>query len=136
MMTPGSCQETAADPPAPVALRGFLSATCPTRSLANQLADKWSMLIRLSVADGPVRFNALKRQVAGVTQKMLGQTLRELEEHGLVERRVLSGRPVAVEYEITALGRTLVPVLEDLRAWAIDHFRDVQDAQVRFRALT
>ena len=86
---------------------GPFVATCPTRELLEQLADKWSVLLLLALSDGPVRFNALKRKVEGITQKMLGQTLRRLERNGLVERRVFATVPVTVEYEVTPLGRSL-----------------------------
>lgn len=99
-------------------LPGPLPRDCPTRLLMDQLADKWSICILLALVDGPIRFNELKRIVEGVTQKMLGQTLRRLELNGLVERRAYATMPMRVEYEITPLGRTLTPIIENLRSWA------------------
>lgn len=113
-------------------LAGPLSRTCPTRVLMDQLADKWSICVLLAVIDGPIRFNALKRTVEGVTQKMLGQTLRRLEANGLVERRAYATMPMRVEYEITSLGRTLTPIIKDLEAWAVANYAAVTEARHGF----
>ncbi|NNC16658.1 helix-turn-helix transcriptional regulator [Corallococcus exiguus] len=111
---------------------GPFVATCPTRELLDQLADKWSVLLLLALSDGPVRFNALKRKVEGITQKMLGQTLRRLERNGLVERRVFATVPVTVEYEVTPLGRSLYGIVDAIRNWSIDHIGVVKKARERF----
>jgi DNA-binding HxlR family transcriptional regulator len=113
---------------------GPFVATCPTRELLDQLADKWSVLLLLALSDGPVRFNALKRKVEGITQKMLGQTLRRLERNGLVERRVFATVPVTVEYEVTPLGRSLYGIVDALRNWSIDNIGVVKKARDRFDA--
>ena len=115
-------------------LLGPHSKSCPTRALIDQLADKWAILVLLAVASGPIRFNALKRVVDGVTQKMLGQTLRRLEWNGIVHRRVHPTIPVSVEYELTDLGRTLMPVVEGLRRWSMDHISLVETARSEFEA--
>ena len=104
--------------------------------LMDQLADKWSVCVLLALADGPVPFNALKRKVEGVTQKMLGQTLRRLEANGIVERRAYPTMPMRVEYEVTPLGRTLTPVIEDLRSWALTHHASVAKARRDFEQRT
>ncbi len=80
---------------------------CPSRLLFDQIADKWSMMVLTVLDRGPMRFNAVKRLLEGVSQKALTQCLRRLERNGLISRRVIPVSPVAVEYEITALGRTL-----------------------------
>jgi DNA-binding HxlR family transcriptional regulator len=113
---------------------GPFSATCPTRELLDQLSDKWAVLVLLALTEGPVRFNALKRQIQGITQKMLGQTLRRLERNGLVQRSVLATMPVAVEYAVTPLGRSLYGIVDALRHWAIDHIAQVSASRVRFDA--
>ncbi|MHA7630517.1 winged helix-turn-helix transcriptional regulator [Corallococcus sp. M7] len=113
---------------------GPFVATCPTRELLDQLADKWAVLLLIALSDGPVRFNALKRKVEGITQKMLGQTLRRLERNGLVERRVFATVPVTVEYEVTPLGRSLHGIVDAIRNWSIDHIGVVQKARERFDA--
>ena len=79
---------------------------------------KWKGSILWHLQDGPVRFNDLARQLGGASKKMVTQRLREMEDIGLVERKVLSTRPVAVAYEITDFGRSSLTVLEQLKAWA------------------
>jgi DNA-binding HxlR family transcriptional regulator len=115
-------------------LRGPFSATCPTRELLDQLADKWSLLALIAVADGPVRFNALKRTIEGISQKVLAQTLRGLEYNGLVTRTAYPTVPVTVEYAITPLGRSLVEIVQPLRRWAIDNVAEVQQARSVMRS--
>ena len=71
--------------------------------------------------DGPIRFNNLARQLGGASKKMVTQRLKEMEELGLIERRVLSSRPIAVAYEITNFGRSALDVLDQLRLWSEEH---------------
>ncbi|WP_223806117.1 helix-turn-helix domain-containing protein [Marichromatium sp. AB32] len=85
------------------------------------IGGKWKGSILWHLQDGPVRFNDLARQLGGASRKMVAQRLREMEEMGLVERTVLSTRPIAVTYEITDFGRSLLSVLEQLKAWAEVH---------------
>ena len=108
------------------------AAACPTRLLLDRIGDKWSVLVLGLVREKPRRFNALRRDIEGVTQKMLAQTLRALERDGLITRAVLPTAPVAVEYAITPLGRTLADVLDDLQGWARVNIPSVLDAQRRY----
>ena len=85
------------------------------------LGGKWKGSILWHLRDGPVRFNELARQLGGASKKMIDQRLKEMEAMGLVERRVLSTRPIAVAYEITAFGRSSLGVLEQLKAWSEEH---------------
>lgn len=117
-------------PPTPP--RVLSAADCPSRLLLDQIADKWSVLILAALKDGPQRFNVLRRRLEGITQKALTQTLRRLERNGIVERRVIAASPVAVEYEITALGRTLRQPFLALYAWTVDHLHEVEQAQRAF----
>lgn len=94
------------------------AAACPTRQLLNRIADKWTVLVLGLLEPGPLRFNALKRGIEGISQKMLTQTLRGLEADGFVTRRVIATVPVTVEYELTTLGRSLNAVLVPLKVWA------------------
>ena len=111
----------------------LLSATdCPSRLLLDQIADKWSVLILASLCDGPLRFNAIKRRIEGVTQKALTQCLRRLERNGIVERRVIAASPISVEYEITALGRSLERPFRALYVWTQEHLPEVERARVRY----
>lgn len=84
------------------------------------IGGKWKGSILWHLRDGPVRFNALARQVGGATRKMINQRLKELEEQRMVTRRVISDRPIAVTYEITEFGRSALVVLDQLRRWAED----------------
>ncbi len=110
------------------------ASTCPTRLLLDRIADKWAVLVLGLLGDGPVRFNQLRRQIEGISQKMLSQQLRKLECSGLLERRVLPGRLLGVEYAITPLGHTLSEPISALYKWAEAHAGDVRDAQASFQA--
>jgi DNA-binding HxlR family transcriptional regulator len=105
---------------------------CPSRLLFDQIADKWSMMVLTVLDAGPVRFNGIQRRLEGVTQKALTQCLRRLERNGLIVRRVLPASPVAVEYEITPLGRTLQPPFKALYAWTMAHMAEVENARQAF----
>jgi DNA-binding HxlR family transcriptional regulator len=107
-------------------------ASCPSRLLLDQIADKWSVLILASLHDGPLRFNAIKRRIEGVTQKALTQCLRRLERNGIVERRVIATSPISVEYEITALGRSLDHPFQALYLWTLEHLPEVESARARY----
>lgn len=105
------------------------SADCPSRALFDQIADKWSMMVLAVLEDGPVRFNAIKRRLEGVTQKALTQCLRRLERNGLISRHVISSSPVAVEYKMTPLGRTLQQPFKELHDWTLAKLPQVEDAR-------
>ena len=105
---------------------------CPTRLLLDRIGDKWTVLIIGLLLDGPMRFNALRRAIGGVTQKMLSQTLKILERDGLATREVIPGAPVAVEYALTPLGQTLATTIEGLQQWARDHIAEVAAARARY----
>ena len=102
----------------------------PARVLLGQVADKWSIVIMSKLCRGPMRFNALKRSVSGITQKALTQALRRLERNGLVERRILPGSPPAVEYRNTDLGFSLELPIKSLLGWTIERLPDVEKARV------
>lgn len=108
------------------------SACCPSRTILDQIADKWSMLILAVLCHEPQRFNAIKRRLEGVTQKALTQALRRLERNGLVARRVIPVSPVAVEYSVTPLGRTLQEPFAALYNWTVDHGDEIEAARQTF----
>ncbi|MGH8158202.1 MAG: winged helix-turn-helix transcriptional regulator [Rhodanobacter sp.] len=108
------------------------SADCPSRVLFDQIADKWSMMVLAVLEDGPLRFNVIKRRLEGVTQKALTQCLRKLERNGLISRRVIPVSPVAVEYAITPLGRTLQPPFKTLYGWTLAKLAQVEKARHAF----
>ena len=105
---------------------------CPVRILLDQLADRWAVLVLLSLAEAPVRFNSLRRAVNGVTQKVLGQTLRRLERNGLIQRTVIASKPIAVEYRLTPTGQSLLPIIQLLRQWALSSERALLSARAEF----
>jgi len=102
---------------------------CPTRMVLDRIADKWAVLVLGLLSDGPIRFNRLRRQIDGISQKMLSQTLKSLERDGLVSRKVIPTVPVTVEYAVTPLGQTLVATVDALRLWAETHMKQVLEAQ-------
>lgn len=112
--------------------RGPFAANCPTRHLLDQIADKWSMLALIALADGPRRFNALKREIEGISQKVLTQTVRRLECNGLISRSVAPTVPVSVTYAITPLGSSLATMMEAVRRWSIANIDKVLSARADF----
>ncbi|WJR76224.1 helix-turn-helix domain-containing protein [Bradyrhizobium sp. NP1] len=110
------------------------AADCPTRQILDRIGDKWAVLILLLLRDEPMRFNALRRAIEGISQKMLSQVLKSLERDGLVRRRAIATVPVTVEYSITPLGATLAGAVDGLRDWAESNLKDVLAAQRRYDA--
>lgn len=104
--------------------------SCPSRQVLDRIGDAWSVLVVTSLADGPRRYTELAGLVGGVSPKMLTQTLRALERDGLLTRTVHAVVPPRVDYELTALGRSLLGVVEALSTWAESNI----DAVVRARA--
>jgi DNA-binding HxlR family transcriptional regulator len=102
---------------------------CPARKLLERISNKWVSLILCALADGPKRYGDLARIIAGVSQKMLTQTLRSLQRDGLVARTVTPSVPVRVDYELTPLGDSLQPVVMAVKAWAERHIEQVEDAR-------
>jgi DNA-binding HxlR family transcriptional regulator len=111
-----------------------MSEACPSRRVLELIADKWTMLILPSLARGPRRNNELMRLVGGVSQKMLTQTLRELQRNGLVERTDYREIPPRVDYKLTQLGRSLSEPILALDRWAEKHFQEVEAARIDFDA--
>ncbi|GGP87545.1 winged helix-turn-helix transcriptional regulator [Saccharothrix coeruleofusca] len=97
------------------------AAQCPCRAMLDLLANKWSALAIGAMERGPQRFGELRRVLQGVSPKVLTQTLRRLEEVGLVERTVIPAVPLHVEYELTELGRGAARPLRSLREWVEDN---------------
>ena len=102
------------------------------RDILDRVGDKWSVLVVILLKDGRMRFSHLRRSVEGISQRMLTQTLRQLERDGLVERTVYPSVPMRVEYELTALGRTLIEPLSALAAWAEDCRTAILTARVAY----
>ena len=101
---------------------------------AARVGDKWTVLVVKILGRGPMRFNELKRTIDGISQRMLTLTLRALERDGLVTRTVYPSVPPRVEYELTALGRSLIAPVSALAMWAIDHRGAIHGARTKFDA--
>lgn len=106
------------------------------RELLDQLLDKWSLSVLDELCSRSLRFNDLRRVIPDVSQKSLTTTLRRLERNGMVERVVLSTRPVAVEYRISDIGNTLNELIDALVAWTSTTLPEVERARERFDAET
>jgi len=119
---------TTAPKPAP-----RFAVDCPTRPILDHVADKW-MMMALAVLEEPTRFNEIRRQLEGVTQRVLTQTLRRLERNGLIVRRVLETSPVGVEYSLTPLGESFREPFTRLYEWALAHSDEIQQLQRTFDA--
>ncbi|SOB78851.1 winged helix-turn-helix transcriptional regulator [Streptomyces sp. 1331.2] len=104
-------------------------AQCPARQLLDRIGDKWTSLVVNALADGPQRYSDLRRRLAGVSEKMLTQTLRALERDGLLTRTVTVTVPARVDYELTALGQDLLPLMQAIKAWAESHMPQVLAAR-------
>jgi DNA-binding HxlR family transcriptional regulator len=107
---------------------------CPTRMVLDHIADKWTALILWKLAGGAIRFNQLRRDIEGISQKVLSQTLKQLERDGLIDRRAFATVPVTVEYSLTDLGHTLAEKMANISLWAQDHIDRVLAAQARYDA--
>jgi DNA-binding HxlR family transcriptional regulator len=110
----------------------FLEVTAPHREFLDQVLDKWSLQVMDVLCEKPLRFNELRRAIPTVGQKSLTATLRRLERNGMVERVVLATRPVAVEYRIAPLGRTIQDLVDALLRWTTINMPDVEKARERY----
>jgi DNA-binding HxlR family transcriptional regulator len=102
------------------------------REILDRIADKWSLYIFVALKDGPVRFNALRRQINGISQRMLTITLRQLERDGLISRTVFPTIPPRVDYELTAIGRSLVAPVMALVTWADSNRDAIEEARRQY----
>jgi DNA-binding HxlR family transcriptional regulator len=109
-------------------------ADCPSRQLLDRLSDKWVTLVLCALQEEPQRYSQLARSIAGVSQKMLTQTLRSLERDGMLSRSVTATVPVTVTYELTPLGRSLLVVFAQLKEWAESHMGAVLEARASYDA--
>ncbi|MFI9827094.1 winged helix-turn-helix transcriptional regulator [Streptomyces sp. NPDC051913] len=105
---------------------------CPTNQLLDRLSDKWVSLVVSALAGGTMRYSDLGRKIAGVSPKMLTQTLRSLERDGILARTVTPSVPVRVDYELTPLGHSLALLLTAVKDWAETHIDEVHEARDRY----
>lgn len=108
------------------------NAQCPSRQVLDLIADKWTAIIIYRLSKGTRRYSQLQREIGGISQKMLTQTLRRLERDGIVSRLVYPVVPPMVEYSLTPLGETLIEPLCQLCKWAETHIPEVEIARDRY----
>ena len=111
-----------------------MDAQCPSRLVLDRIADKWTALIIQLLSKRTMRYAELQREIGGISQKMLTQTLRSLERDGLVDRKVYPVVPPKVEYSLSRLGRTLIEPLRALCRWSEKHLPELQANRARARA--
>jgi DNA-binding HxlR family transcriptional regulator len=107
---------------------------CHARQILDRLGDKWSISVIYSLGKGTRRFTELKRDIDGISQRMLTATLRTLERDGLVRRTVHPVVPPRVDYELTELGLTLLGTACTLMTWAVTHAEDIDEARAAYDA--
>ena len=105
---------------------------CPVRNVLDQLGDKWSVLIITALAQRPYRFGELKREIADISQRMLTQTLRDLQADGMIERTVFPTSPPSVEYRLSPMGTSILVPLSAMVDWAFANFPAIKEARVEF----
>lgn len=110
----------------------FDPAACPVRNVLSKLGSRWTTLVLIALSRRPHRFNELLRAIPDISKRMLTQTLRELERDGLVSRRVFPTKPPTVEYQLTALGASLLEPIAGLVAWAEKTRPEIERARVAF----
>lgn len=99
--------------------------SCPVEITLEVIGGQWKVLILRELFKGVRRFNELYRSISGITQKMLTQQLRNMEQNGIVHREVYPQVPPKVEYSLTPIGRSLEPILDSMREWGVKHLREV-----------
>jgi DNA-binding HxlR family transcriptional regulator len=108
------------------------SNCAPIREILDRVGDKWSLYIIATLNDGPLRFSEIKRRVNGISQRMLTLTLRSLERDGLLTRTVNSTASLRVDYELTALGSSLLQPIGELLTWALGSRRRIEKSRATF----
>ena len=101
---------------------------CPVTTTASLIGKKWHpVIIHRLLEHGPSGFNELKKAVDGISSKVLSDSLEDLEEKQLVDREIVSEKPVRVQYSLTVHGKSLRPVIESMRDWGLDHLVEAED---------
>ncbi|SER52666.1 transcriptional regulator, HxlR family [Rhizobium sp. NFR03] len=112
----------------------FTSSNCPMRDVLGNIAGKWTTLMIHALSEGPMRFSALKRTIPDISQRMLTQTLRDLQRDGYISRTVYPTNPPSVDYALTDLGRSFLTVLLPLVDWSTRHHGAIREARSEFDA--
>lgn len=108
------------------------AARCPVRDVMDHISSKWTSLLLFALGARPHRFGELKRAVPDISQRMLTQSLRDLQRDGLISRHVFATMPPSVEYRLTPLGESLMPYLHGLAGWANANHAEIRSARVTF----
>ena len=104
---------------------------CPVRNVLSRMMDKWSLLVLYTLEqNGTMRFNDLMRSIPDISQKMLTVTLKSMVADGLVSRKVIPAVPVKVEYTLTERANSVMPILDRLLEWSMDHFGEIISERV------
>ncbi|ASA21063.1 winged helix-turn-helix transcriptional regulator [Paenibacillus donghaensis] len=105
---------------------------CSYRRLLEIISNKWTVLVIFALEDGSLRYGEVRRRIADISQKMLTQSLRQMERNGLIQREVQPSVPPVVDYQLTALGETLIPHLRQMKEWTIEYYPQVQRAREEY----
>jgi DNA-binding HxlR family transcriptional regulator len=105
---------------------------CSYSRVLEIISNKWSALVLYALADGTLRYGEVRRRIEGISQKMLTQTLRQLERDGLVRRDVTPSVPPIVDYSLTPLGDTLINTMTHLKLWTAEHYPHVEKAREKY----
>ena len=116
----------------PTLSQPFEAKNCPIRDVLDCIGDKWSTLIITTLRERPHRFGELRRTIPDISQRMLTQTLRDLQRDGLISRHVEPTRPPSVEYRLTPLGQSLLTPLAALIHWADNYHEAIRIARSSF----
>lgn len=111
---------------------GFTPANCPVRDVMDQVSGKWASLLLLELMEGPLRFGVIRRRIPDISQRMLTQTLRDLQRDGYVSRTVYPTQPPSVEYKLTALGESFSGPLCVLVEWAEKNHKVIKRSRAEF----
>ena len=110
------------------------AGNCPVRDVMNQIAGKWSTLLLQALAERPYRFGELRRLVPDISQRMLTQTLRDLQRDGYIGREVFPTQPPSVEYRLTPLGQSFLVLVKGLVDWSKEHHDAIRAARAEYDA--
>jgi DNA-binding HxlR family transcriptional regulator len=113
-------------------ISGQTLGECPVRQVLDQIGDKWSTLMLLALSEKPYRFGELRRLIPDISQRMLTQTLRDLQRNGLILRTVFPTQPPSVEYRLTPLGESLLAPIDTLVRWAETNYARILAAREHF----
>lgn len=112
----------------------FSREQCPVRDVIDNIGGKWNTLMILALADGPMRFSALRRLIPDISQRMLTQTLRDLQRDGYIGRQVFPTQPPSVEYSLTPLGQSFLVLVKRLVDWSVEHHQAIRSARTEYDA--